>query len=129
MNTLKYLTISLLSVCLVFTACTLDGDETKKEKSITLKDLSGQWNLAEAVRDGQKTGSLEGTFMNFKGNDQLSCNFNETGEAIESAFTLKDNTLTHNEQSYKVESFSESELVVSTKLMDFNFKLTFNKAE
>ncbi len=129
MNTLKYLTISLLSVLLVFTACTSDGSETKKDKTITTDDLNGRWDLSEAVRDGQKTASLEGTYMEFGGNDQLSCNFNETGDDVESSFILKDNTLTHNEQNYKIESFSDSELVVSTKLMDFDFKLTFNKAE
>ena len=122
MTSLKYLTLSILSVLFVFSSCTSEGET--KEKPLTADQLNGHWDLTSATRDGDLTSSLAGTFMEFS-DGKLSCNF--TGEVVNSAFSFENRQFTHENQSYKIESITPSEMVVSTQFMDFDFKLTFNK--
>jgi len=127
MNTLKYLTISLCSVLLVLSACTSENSTKDNDQSIKADQFNGRWDLASAIRDGQETASLEGTYMSFSGDNKMTCNF--IGEDIKSDFTFKNNEIVQGEQTYKVKDFSKSKLVVTTTLMDFEFELTFNKTE
>lgn len=124
MNTFKQITLSFFALFLVFAACTSDGGED--DKKITADQLSGKWSLTSAERNGQETGSLEGTFMHFAG-DKLTCNF--TGEEVDQAFTFENDEIKHGDQVYKIVQFTPSELVATTKLMTYDFKLTFTKAE
>lgn len=124
MNTLKFLTFSIFTVLLLLTSCT--GETEEKDKTLTVDQLTGNWSLAAADRDGQETKSLEGTFMNFS-KDRMVCNF--TGEEVDSKFTLNKDEIVQGTQSYKIESFTASELVTTTTLMGFDFKLTFTKSE
>jgi len=123
MNTLKYLTFFLCATLMMFTACT--GDTETPESMIS--KLNGHWELNKAYRDNQETKSLEGTYMKFSTDKQMTCNF--IGEEINSAFNLTNNEIVQGKQVYTIENLSASELTVSTKLMDFNFKLVFGKAQ
>lgn len=126
MNTLKYLVFSLCSVLLLTTACTSDGGSSGKGQ-MKVDQLNGDWELTAATRDGQKTVSLEGTYMKFSGGEKMACNF--IGEEINSNFTFKDNEITQGQQIYTVEELSETKLKVSTTLRGFNFTLTFSRAK
>lgn len=125
MNTIKYLTFFLCATLTMFTACTSDAGE--KTPEVTAANLIGHWQLSKAYRDNQETESLEGTYMKFSIDQKMTCNF--IGEEINSAFTFKNNEIVQGKQTYTVENFSPSELSVSTKLMNFNFKLVFTKTE
>jgi hypothetical protein len=120
MNTLKYLALSIL---FVLSSCT--SDTANNDKSPTVDQLQGKWNLTSAMRDGGKTSSLEGTFMNFS-DKKMTCNF--IGEEINSPFSFENDQLVQGNQTYTIESFSPTEMIVGTTLMDFEFKLTFTKA-
>ena len=125
MKTIKYLTLSLLTLLVVFSACTSET-ETQEDKTITFDQLKGHWELKSAMRDGEQTSSLEGTFMTFVSADNMTCNF--IGEEINADYTFKDNTITHGDQVYVIESLEGTDMSVSTQLMDFEFKLAFTKA-
>ncbi|MFT5164962.1 MAG: hypothetical protein ACI8P3_000186 [Saprospiraceae bacterium] len=123
MNTLKNWSISFLSMLFVLSACT--SETANGDKSPTLDQLKGRWDLTSALRDGGKTSSLEGTFMNFS-DKKMTCNF--IGEEVNSSFTFENNQLTQGDQTYEIVNFTPAEMVVATTLMDFDFKLTFTKA-
>ena len=72
-------------------------------------------------------GDFDETYMNFSSGDKLACNF--TGEDVSSAYSFENSEITQGNQVYKVESLSDKEMVVSTNLMDFKFKLTFTKVQ
>ncbi len=122
MNTFKWFTFSICSILFVLSSCTSDGEN----KEMTKDQLTGQWDLISASRDGNETSSLEGTFLNFTG-DKMTCNF--TGEEVNTNFTFNKNQISQGNQVYKIERFSDSELILATKLMDFDFVLTFSKVE
>ncbi len=124
MNALKHLTISFFTLLLVLVSCTSDSNGGSKKVSV--EQLNGKWSLTSAERNGQETGSLEGTFMQFSG-DKMLCNF--TGEEVNSTFTFENNEIIHGHQIYKIVQFTPSELITTTQLMGFDFKLTFSKEE
>lgn len=123
MNTLKYLILSTLSVLFAFNACT--SDSSTNDSSPSLEQLQGKWDLTSAMRDQEATSSLEGTYMQFD-DSKMTCNF--IGETVNSDFSLENNQLVQGAQTYKIESFTPEQMIVSTQLMDYDFKLTFTRS-
>ena len=120
MKTLRILTAFSMLIGLFISACTSESAPLV----INADHLQGQWNLESAARNDKPTSSLEGTFMNFN-NGKMKCNF--TGEEVETDFSVLDNQVSQNNQTYSLDSLAGSTLVVSTKYMDFDFKLKFKK--
>ena len=125
MNQFKIFMLSVIAFSLAVSSCT---SETKKsENTISADQLSGRWELTSASRNGEETGSLEGTYFDFYGEGKLNCNF--TGESVDAEYTLKDNVIKLKDQSYKIENLEDKELKITTTLMNFDFAMIFTKVE
>jgi hypothetical protein len=102
------------------------GADTETTTEVTADSLSGRWELFSALRNGESTQSLDGTYIEFeKGN--MTTNF--TGVAVQTPVKLEDQKLTQEEQVYTITSLSNDTLAITTSLMNYDFRLHFAKNE
>lgn len=115
--------ISMILTSLFICAC---GSDVKEESTaITAEKLDGRWELFSAMRNGESTMSLEGTYIEFE-DGHMTTNF--TGETVKTAINLSDKKLTQNEQVFDITSLSNDTLALTTALMNYKFRLHFAKS-
>jgi hypothetical protein len=93
--------------------------------------LLGKWQLLEGWRNNRQSPSLENIFFEFFPDNNMRSNFNFNGSSEAATFQLKENILKQSngemELDYTVESLSDSILILSTTLMDADFRLLLKK--
>ncbi|MBX2928751.1 MAG: hypothetical protein KF852_13025 [Saprospiraceae bacterium] len=93
--------------------------------------LPGRWTVADATRDNRPTTTLTGLFFEFAPDGRVNTNINNSTETMR--FTVVDNIIQQRQGTldadYKVETMSDKEMVVTTRLYDVDFKIRLVKAE
>ncbi len=93
--------------------------------------LLGKWQLLEGWRNNRQSPSLENIFFEFFPDNNMRSNFNFNGSSEAATYQLDDNILHQNngemELDYSIESLSDSILILSTILMDAEFRLLLKK--
>ncbi|MFK8104560.1 MAG: hypothetical protein AB8G15_18695 [Saprospiraceae bacterium] len=116
----------LLLGTFTYTACTTD--QTPEEKNRTATLIQGHWELKTAFRNDKETETLSGIYFDFKNGDKMFTNFNMSGEEKETTFELKDKRILAGiGNGYKIESITAENLVLTTKMRGYKFKLDLEK--
>lgn len=108
-----------LGIGLIMSAC---ADEPK----INTSELTGNWEVIEATRNGKKTETVVGAYFRFEGGDTLTTNI-LNGEVVTGKYTLDDykirhSTNTHGEMLYTAALDGEAnQLQLRTRISEFNF--------
>lgn len=119
-----YLIIFLLAGMLLQTACTQDSQQVDPK-------IIGKWQLLEGWRNNRTSPSLENISFEFFADGNMRSNFNFNGSSEAGTFELKENNLHQRngqiDVDYSVESLSDSILILSTRLMEADFRLLLKK--
>lgn len=119
-----YLTIALLFGILFQTSCTPESQQVDPR-------ILGKWTLLEGWRNNRPSPSLENIAFEFFADGNMRSNFNFNGSSEAGIFELKENMLHQRngqiDVDYAVESLSDSIMILSTNLMDADFRLLLKK--
>lgn len=114
----------VLSALLYTSACGTDKPNVEEL-------LPGRWIVAEAARDSRPTTTLSDLFFEFAPDGRVNTNINNRTETMR--FTVVDNIIQQRQGSldadYKVETMTDKEMVITTRLYDVDFKIRLVKAE
>ena len=116
----------LLALMFSFTSCGTEESAATSKADL----LEGHWELQEAFRSGKKTESLGGTYFTFT-KDKMSTNLPIQG-AIDSPYSRKDKIITQtiiNDLTidYNIESLTDDQLKLNTKLRNLDFSFILQK--
>ncbi len=127
MKLIKNIIIPFLLVGIfTYSACTTE--QTPEEKDRTAALIQGHWELKTAFRNDKETETLSGIYFDFKSGDKMFTNFNLSGEEKEMTFELKDQSILAGiGNGYKIESITAENLVLTTKMRGYKFKLDLEK--
>lgn len=114
---------SMIFTTLMISSC---GSDVEKPAPLTVETLDGRWELFSALRNGEKTQSLEGTYIEIE-NGQMTTNF--TGEAVQTPVKFENEQLTQNDQVYTITGCTNDTLGITTTLMNFDFRMHFAKSK
>ena len=93
--------------------------------------ILGKWELLEGWRNNRQSASLENIFFEFFPDNNMRSNFNFNGSSEAATFQMEENILHQSngemELDYTIESLSDSILILSTTLMDAEFRLLLKK--
>lgn len=105
-----------------FTACEPDTEKIDDK-------VVGRWEITQAYRDGQPTGTLDQLFFEFLPSGRMRTNL--SGAEEEAAYEISDATIQQRESrieaDYQVQEVTDSTLEMTTKLRDFNFRFVLKK--
>lgn len=108
---------------LLFSAC------QNEEKTDLNALLLGRWELNYATRDGGPAPSVEGLYFTFLEDGALQTNI--AGSPETAAYSIEDSVIKQRESRYEIdyniEQLSDSTLIVSTKLRDYDFVFSLKK--
>ena len=116
-----------LASSLLFAAACGSGEQTTLEKN----DLLGRWELERAWRNGKQTETLTGTFYEFTDAGTMTTNLTPMLTEENFSFSFSDDEIVQKGSSpvtYKVESLSDSSMVLSMIINNFPFRLQLKKA-
>lgn len=103
-------------------ACTSDNKTNEA-------DIVGQWNIAEATRNGKPTESLAKLFFEFQPDGKMRTNI--LGAATDASYKLSNNQVMQRESDmdidYEVEQLTDSVLIMSTELRGYAFRFILNR--
>ena len=109
------------------------GNACQEEQSEFKDKVYGRWELTEALRNDRPAASLENIFFEFYEDGKMVTNFNATGDTQSSEYAISGNRIRqkNNELSpeYIIEEASDTSLILSTELRNFDFKLLLRKEE
>jgi len=122
MQAIKYTLLLFLSF-LMFLSC-----DTEPKAPSTAELIEGKWAIQQGFRNGQRANSLEGLFFEFKPDNQMVSNMFGTEET--STYALNEMFLTQTgsqEIKYNINKLTEDQLILSTKIQGFDFRLILKK--
>lgn len=112
---------SLLLTVLLFSCGSEPGN--------TAELITGRWNIDQAYRDGQQTGTLDELFFVF--NEDGTMRTNLSGAEEEAAYEVDGNVIRQRdsriEADYEVLEITDSTLVLTTELRNFRFRFDLKK--
>jgi len=112
---------------------TVLSNACQEEKSEFKDKVYGRWELTEALRNDRPAASLENIFFEFYEDGKMVTNFNATGDTQTSEYAISGNRIRqkNNDLSpeYIIEEASDTSLMLSTELRNFDFKLLLRKEE
>ena len=115
----------IAAVALLLVTC----ESEPEAAAIDSTQLTGKWELVEASRNGDATNTLADLYFEF--DDAGSLNTNMPTMEGASKYELDDNEIEQEgngfEQDYTIESLTEQELVLTTKIQDYDFRMVFAK--
>lgn len=104
------------------TAC---GEDTIENDDLIL----GRWDIQEALRSGRPTESLDNLFFEFFEEGKMRTNI--TGSTLDGTFKIDGDQLLQRggplEADYKIETLTDSVLVLTALINKFDFKLQFSR--
>jgi len=98
----------------------------KVDPSLPINLLAGDWELSAAERNGKNTEALEGIYFNFTEDQTLISNFNLDTEEHLVHYKVEGKSLVTDgnpSQRFLIESLDSNEVVLLTKMANFNFRL------
>ncbi len=117
------LSFIFFTLCCLLAACAGEA-ETVDER------LYGRWEITEGLRNGRPAESLSELFFEFEETGILRTNL--SGATIEGEYKLDDDRILQREAEieteYKVVSLTDSTLVLTTRLRNFNFEFQMVKS-
>ncbi len=125
---MKYLSYvqATLTFLLISTAFSCGGEQEQKNEEMLL----GKWELQKASRNGQSTESLTDLYFEFFQEGKMRTNISGLPESVN--YELDDNVIYQREGQldvdYNIESITDSLLILTTKINDFNFNFVLAKA-
>lgn len=96
-----------------------------------LELLLGKWELKQAFRNERPTESLDDLYMEFFENGQLKTNLMGTEEMYEFDYEkgkVIQKSIHIEPVTYTIESISDSSLILTTSLKNYNFRFVMNKS-
>lgn len=101
----------------------------KQEPAEDPQDLIGYWEIQEAYRNSQQTESLDELFFEFFEDGTMRTNI--SGIPTDAVYEVKGNTVqqreTDMEVDYTIQEATDSILILSTTIRDFNFRFALRK--
>ena len=120
--------LSLPFTCLVAIA-TIALSSCQADNDKTMSQLQGRWEIKEALSNGRPTERLSALFYEFKPDGQMTSNM--TGSEQTQAFELDGDRLLQKggalEADYRIVEISDSLLVLSTVINNYDFHFTLRK--
>ncbi len=99
------------------------------EETIRQEYLLGRWELQQAYRNGQVTESLQELYFDFYQDGKMSTNI--LGAPETATYELEENELRQRDSQmdidYQVEELSDSLLILTTNLRNYDFRFRLNK--
>ena len=93
--------------------------------------IIGRWELDGALRNGQSTTLLEGTFFEFFEDGSLKTNFNLSGEEALSKYVIKGPQITQSESDlnldFSIMEVNDTSLVLKTALKGARYQILLKK--
>lgn len=124
---LKYSIFSVIGLSLLASLSMSCGESNSS--SADNVDLTGEWRLEYAERNGAPTETLTGLFLHFTDEDSLTTNF--TGvDTVTTGYELNDKELkVLDTQSYQfgVNEISENSMILEINVRDIIFELHFSR--
>lgn len=119
----KVLFIAL--VALTFAQC-----ENESKEAVETAQLNGTWELKEASRNGDPTTTLSDLFFIFSDDGTLETNMPTMEGSSEYEVEGMEIEQEGNgfEQDYMIESLTEDELILTTNIQNYDFRMVFSKA-
>ncbi|MEM1325487.1 MAG: lipocalin family protein [Bacteroidota bacterium] len=119
----KVLFIALAA--LAFVQC-----ESEPKEAVETAQLNGKWELKEASRNGDPTTTLSDLYFNFSEDGTLDTNMPTMEGSSEYEVEGMEIEQEGNgfEQDYVIESLTEDELILTTNIQNYDFRMVFNKA-
>jgi hypothetical protein len=115
----------VILAALIFAQC-----ENEPETPIDTAQLDGKWELKEAFRNGDPTTTLSDLYFTFSDGNTLNTNM-PTMEGS-SEYEVEGMELEQEgngfEQDYNIESLTADELILTTNIQDYDFRMVFTKA-
>lgn len=122
----KVFLIAALALCFI----TCESEPASEAEEIDSAQLTGKWELVEASRNGDATSTLTDLYFEFGEAGTLSTNM-PTMEGA-STYEVDDNEIEQEgngfEQDYTIESLTDQELILTTKIQNYDFRMVFAKA-
>lgn len=101
--------------------------EPKSE--VDTSQLLGNWRLSEATKNGNPTVMLGELYFTFDENGGMDTNMPTADEKSE--YTLSGSTIEQRGENtnndYQIESLTDNELILTTKVQNLDFRLVLNK--
>ena len=122
MHAIKY-TLLLFLTFLMILSC-----DSEPKAPTTAELIVGKWAIQQGFRNGKRANSLEGLFFEFKPDNQMVSNM--FGSEETSTYALNDMLLTQTgsqEIKYNINKVTAEELIITTKIQGFDFRLMLKK--
>ena len=110
----------------LFAAACGSGEQPNLEKN----DLLGRWELDRAWRNGKQTETLTGTFYEFRDAGTMTTNLTPLLTEENFSFSFSGDEIIQKGSppvTYKVESLSDTSMVLSMTINNFPFRLQLKK--
>jgi hypothetical protein len=102
----------------------------KKEADDKSELILGRWDIVEASRNGRPTESLADLYFEFFQDGNMRTNL--TGSTATAAYQIDKNLIKQRnsqvDADYKIESLSDSTLILTTELRGFSFRFVLGKS-
>jgi len=128
---IKKINLLLLLILLILGSCTTEPKPVvappPPPSTLPLALLSGTWEVSDTERNGKNTTALEGIYFTFTSGKQLLTNFNLSVEERTFSYRMEGDmlfTLSDPEQSYLIESLTQYEMILRTRMEGYLFRLT-----
>ena len=119
----NYCLLFSLLILLIIASCKSDT------KSVDMKQLNGQWEIVQAIRNGKETSTLDNAFFKFD-NEALTHNLN--GDTIVSQYAIVNQELTINDdflEKMEITQLNSDTLRVMFKIESFRFNFLMKRHE
>ena len=93
-------------------------------------DLTGEWQVVHAARDGRITHTLDGAYFNFLESGSLVTNI--TGVKDSATYSFHEMTVQHDGKEkavYRVSALTEDHMTLQTALRGMEFQLDLQKVQ
>lgn len=124
---MKELLSLLLIMALSMVSWTACSSAEEADKAML---LLGQWDIAEAYRNGRPTESLRGLYFVFTPDGDFRTNLN--GEAEEGRYELRENSISTSEVQlsldYQIVELGDSNLILQSSFQIYQFYFKFKRA-
>ncbi len=125
------ITNSILLVLIFFCSCFNSEKKPKKtERTVSIDQLLGKWEVDAAKRDGHITESVNGAAFSISENGQIITNLLGTEQTFN--YDLKDtilNTSGFQNIIYEINSITDSTLELSTNIQSRHFLFNLSRSE
>lgn len=128
MKTIRLQGLLVLSLTLLFLlGCGPQSSIDKAQRN----QLIGRWELQKAYRNGEQAASLEDLYFEFSEEGTMRTNI--LGSSIQADYLFEGEQIVQSagdnglEVAYKLEEISDSSLILTTTLRQFNFKFELRR--